>query len=256
MPQGETFWLIGLGIAVLFGALRLSPHHRFLWLFVLAGWTIILLALGNLFWNFRDSHPAIKLLLGSQQAGLLPIAWISVRDAYRSTHLEDSIFLWERNAVNWDNGNGEPDSRVRLTGKEEDGRIKLVTLSLAKQKCPARFTPVVQSQYESLEKGVGMWITFGGKELKFDDTLRGEWRPVLNSTLNGQQYWGIVDQPIYHGKSKLGPDGIIQVDFPVGEHRINYKIEGESRKGCPFSTEGSFLVHIYGKENPSTKSLV
>lgn len=185
MLQDDTLALLGLGFAVFFGALQISPRNRFLHIFIIGGEIFIAIACGKLIWDMWESHPLLKLLIGAGAISLGVIAGVLAMEAYRSSNLYDYIFLWERNAENWDNSSGRRDVRLRLTGKEQDGAFKPVQLQLAKQKCPAKFTPVVQSQYDSLEKGVSMWITILGKGLKFDDTLRGEWRPVLNDTSTG-----------------------------------------------------------------------
>jgi hypothetical protein len=186
-----------------------------------------------------------KLVIGAGIVLLGLIAGDLAWGAHRSSNLQDYIHLWERNGVNWDNGAGRPDIRLPLTETVIDNAAKPVVLSRAYQSDPARFTPTVQSEHDSLEEGVDVWITINGKGLRFDETTRGEWRPVLNDTTHGQQYWGVINKAIHHGKSKVGPDGIIKVHFPVGDYRVDYKIEGESKKGCSFSKGGHFIVRIY-----------
>jgi hypothetical protein len=256
VPQGDTLTLLGLGFATFFGALRVSPANRFLWILIPLGYVIVAAGCGKAIYDLWESHPVLKLLIGGSAVVLGVIASFLTVEAYRSANVKDYIVLWERNGENWDNGDGKRDVRLCLAGSVIDGQIRPYVLRLAKQQCPARFTPVIQSKYDSLEKGVGMWLTILGEGLSFDNTERGEWRPVLNDASHGQQYWGIVDQTVFHGKSKLGPDGIIKVEFPVGDHKVNYKIEGESRKGCSFSVEGYFLVHIYDKETPLKLSAI
>ena len=252
MMQSDTLTLLGLGIAVLFGALQVSPRNRFLWLFILGGWIIVALGCGKLLWDLWQSHPLLKLLIGASVVSLGVIAATLAMEAYRSTNIGDYIFLWERNAQNWDNSSGKSDTRVRLSEAIRDGIAVPVVLRLPQQKCPAKFTPVVETQYDSLELGTELFIFIQGKGLVFDDNKLKEWRPVLTDTTNGQKYWGVVDQPIHYGKSKKGPDGIIQVHFPVGKYRVDYTIQGESRKGCSFSKEGYFFVEIYDGGKPSS----
>jgi hypothetical protein len=94
-------------------------------------------------------------------------------------------------------------------------------LSLAQQDCPAKFTPIIQTLYDSLQQGTDVSLFIHGQGLTFDGTKLDEWRPVLNDVSNGQKYVGVVDQPIYYGKTKKGPDGIIQVHFPSGDYKVD-----------------------------------
>jgi len=245
MPQGDTLTLLGLGFATFFGALRVSPSNRFLWVLIPFGYIIVAAGCGKAIYDLWESSPILKLLVGVGGVALGIIATFLTLEAYRSANVKDYIVLWERNGENWDNGDGKRDVRVRLTGSIIDGTFTPCVLRLAKQQCPARFTPIIESKYDSLEKGVSMWLTILGTGLRFDNTEKGEWRPALNDTTHGQQYWGVLNQTVFHGKNKIGPNGIIKVDFPTGDYKVSYKIDGESRKGCSFSAEGYFMVHIY-----------
>jgi hypothetical protein len=254
MPQADTLTILAIGFSMFLGALQMSPHHRFIPILIVVGWLIVAIGCVKLVW---DSQPLIWLVIGTGVGMLGLMAGFQAIESYRSSNLKDYIFLWERNAVNWDNASGQPNARLCLTEKVIDETISPVTLNLAQQKCPARFTPIVQSQYDSLQEGTDIWITIHGNGLRFDDTELGEWRPVLSDTTHAQQYWGVIDRAIHYGKSKIGPDGVIKIHFPVGNYRVDYKIEGESKKGCSFSREGHFIVRIYDatrSNNPKISS--
>jgi len=248
MPQGDTLTLLGLGFAVFFGALRVSSVNRILWILIPLGYVIIAAGCAKVIYDLWESHPIFKLLSGGSLVVLGVIAGVLAVEAYRSANVADYIFLWERNGGNWDNSAKKTDTRLRLSEKSDQGNVRHVVLNLAQQDCPAKFTPVIETLYDSLQQGTDVSLFIHGQGLTFDGTKLDEWRPVLNDVSNGQKYVGVVDQPIYYGKTKKGPDGIIQVNFPVGDYRVEYTIQGESKKGCAFSKEGYFSVHIYDKE--------
>ncbi|TKB87441.1 MAG: hypothetical protein E8D44_02480 [Nitrospira sp.] len=256
MPQGDTLTLLGLGFAVFFGALRVSSANRALWILIPLGYAIIATGCGKTIYDLWESLPIFKLLIGGSLVVLGVITWFLTVEAYRSANVQDYIVLWERNGGNWDNSDKKIDSRLRLSELNDKGIVRHVVLKLSQQDCPAQFTPVIETQFDSLQQGVEIFLFIQGAGLTFDDTeLNKEWRPVLNDTRNGQKYWGVVDQPIHYGKSKKGPDGIIKVLFPVGDYRVDYNIQGESKKGCVFSKKGHFFVHIYDGEIPSKEAI-
>jgi len=251
MPQGDTLTLLGLGFAVFFGALRVSSANRVLWILIPLGYVIIAVGSGKAIYDLWASHPLFKLLIGSSSVTLGVITWFLAVETYRSANVQDYIVLWERNGGNWDNSEKKTDTRLRLSEISDQASVKHIELRLPQQECPAKFTPIIETKYDSLQQGTDVSLFIHGQGLTFDDTKLNEWRPVLSDTSNGQKYSGVVDQPIYYGKTKKGPDGIIQVHFPVGDYQVDYTIQGESRKGCSFSKEGHFLVHIYDKEKSS-----
>jgi len=66
---------------------------------------------------------------------------------------------------------------------------------------------------------------------------------VLSDTTHCGKFVGETDCPILAGKRKVRPDGIIKVHFPpFGVYKVDYEIEGESRKGCGFTKEGHFII--------------
>jgi hypothetical protein len=239
MNDTETLAVIGLGIAVFYGAFQMRPHYRFLALLIWTGSIIIAGTSVNAVWlSGTVHHPLIDFLTLTGILILAIITWFAARDTHRSAHVQDYIRIWERNYENWDGG--KPNDRFDLT----EGQTPK-TISLPVQKNPARFTPVFQSPYDSIEENAFMTLLFIGKGLKFDNDDLREWRPISNSTDVGCMFGGHVDKPLHAGKTKVGPDGVLKVHFPVGTHRVNYKIEGCSKKGCDFMREGHFLLRIY-----------
>jgi hypothetical protein len=247
MPQGDTLTILSLGFAVFFGSLRLHASNRFTWILVIVGGVIIVGGCGKVIYDLWESHPFFKLLIAASGIPFGIMAWFLSCETYRSAYVKDYIRLWERNGKNWDNAEGK-EIPLCLMGSIQCENYVPYVLRLSREQGPAKFTPIIQSLYDSLEKDVQIWITFNGDGLKFDDSQinqKKEWRPVNIDTTNGQRYWGTIDSPIYYGESKIGPDGVLQVSFPSGKHKVHYKIEGESRKGCAFSVSGYFEVEIY-----------
>jgi len=240
MPQADTLALIAIGFTVFLGALQMKPHYRFIPVLLGGGWVVIVWGVVKLVWN---SDALTWLIAGIAVAGLTAIAIVSVVETNRSANVQSYIRIWERNFENWDSG--RPNSRADLTETHEGEMITPVVIRLPIQKCPAKFTPVFQTLYDTIEEGACAWLTINGNGLQFENNQLGEWRPVLSDTSHVGQFVGYIDNPIFPGKSKVGPDGVIKVHFPVGDYRVGYKIEGESRKGCAFSKEGYFVVQIY-----------
>lgn len=240
MAQADTLTIFAIGISVFLGALQLKPHYRFVPILVLGGWCIIAWSAIKIVLN---SDPPTWFIVSTGVVGLGVIAGVFACKTYRSSNVQDYIHIWERNYENWDGG--KPNDRYDLTQQVIGEEITPVRLSLPIQKGPAKFTPVVQSLYDSIEEDACIWITVWGAGLKFENNELGEWRPVLTDTTRCGQYVGHIDRPIYPGKSKAGPDGIIKVHFQVADYRVDYKIEGMSKKGCAFTKEGHFIVHIY-----------
>lgn len=246
MAQNDTLTLIGIGVAILFGALQMRACNCHIPALLFIGWVII--ALGA-YKFLKTADCSMQLIIALGTFSLLFVTYNLAIEAYHSSHVSEYITLYERNGENWDNGFGKPNESLEL---KEDG----LPLRLAYGKQPAKFTPVVRSEHDSLDQNTVVWITVKGTSLQFHDDPSDlkEWRASWNSKENGNQYVGLVDTPIHHGKTKMGPDGIIKVSFPVGDHVIEYKIEGESRKGCSFSKMGKFTVQIYEDPKPNQSS--
>lgn len=247
MPNPDTLTLLGLGFTIFFGSLRLHPSNKSAWLLIVLGGIVIATGCVKALFELGESHPVIKLLIAGSATSLGIMAYFLAWESYLSAHIKDYIVLWERNGKNWDNSDGK-EMPLCLKRTIQNGEDVPYVLRLSKDNGPAKFTPVIQSLYDSLEKDAQISITFEGSGLRFDDTqikIKEEWRPVDSDATNGQRYWGIIDTPIYYGESKVGPDGVLQVYFPPGTHKVSYKLDGESKKGCAFSSSGHFLVEIY-----------
>lgn len=250
MPQTEILTILAIGVSFFLGALQMNPCNRSIPLLIITGWLVISGTLITLVWT---SQPLTKWIVFLAVIIYFYVAIDLAIESWRSAHIEKYISLYERNGEHWDNG--RPNESLCLTSVNED---EPVILTRASQSTPARFTPVVRSLYDSLAVNTRIWLTIHGTGLQFDDDQLMEWRPVLNAPIHRLQFVGEVLVPIHHGKRKTGPDGIIKVHFPKGEYRVEYGIEGESRKGCSFEKEGHFIVRIYDAtqaNNPMISSI-
>lgn len=253
MPQAdtaETIAILAIGFSVFLGALQLKPHYRFLPILTLGGYAVVVWGVGKL---LLKSEPVTLTFGAVGVVGLGVIAGVFALETYRSSNVQDYIHVWERNFENWDGG--KPNDVCDLTERLIDDKAVPAIMRLSIAKGPAKFTPVFQSQYDSIAEGAQAWLTIWGQGLQFQNDQLGEWRPVLSDTTHCGKFLGEIDCQIHAGKSKFGPDGIIKVRFPtVGDYKVDYKIEGESSKGCEFTKEGHFIVQIYREEAGGARS--
>jgi hypothetical protein len=180
------------------GTLQLNPRYRFLWLLIIGGWLIIAWSVGKLVWN---SEPFTRSVAFAGIAGLGAIASVFALETYRSSNVQDYIHVWERNFENWDGG--KPNDVCDLTEQLIDGKAVPAIMRLSINKGPAKFTPVFQSQYDSIAEGARAWLTVWGQGLQFHNDKLGEWRPVLSDTTLAGKFVGEIDCPIHAGKSDL-----------------------------------------------------
>lgn len=214
----------------------MKPHPA-VPLLLLGGWACIAWGTTKLFWS---SDALTWFIVAIVIVGFTVIALRFALEAHRSAYVQNYLQIWERNFENWDGG--KPEERFNLT-ENEDGSLKVMSLAVKNQ--PARFTPTYCSPYDSVEAGSHMVITIPGNNLIFAHDQLGEWRPIRATTDTCGQYIGEITNSIHRGKSKWGPDGVIKVSFPTGTYKIQYKIEGQTKKGFEFSREGAFEIRIY-----------
>jgi hypothetical protein len=168
--------------------------------------------------------------------------------------VQDYIRIWERNFYHWDDGT--PTATCNLTSNVVNGERVPIVIRLPIQKNPANFTPVIQSLHDSIETGARIFITIWGEGLIFENDQLEDWRPVRTTETFGR-FVGTIDESIYPGITKVGPDGIIKAHFPsCRDYTVEYKVEGSSKKGCSFTLEGSFVVRIYDNKDAAKTPFV
>jgi hypothetical protein len=119
------------------------------------------------------------------------------------------------------------------------------------QQTPVSFDFLLNALHNTLAEGTDIFITFygtRGTDLAF---IEGQTRKKTIDTDGGRegQYFTSLDMPIRPGgdwsmRPFKGP-GALTLNLPIGKYKVDFHVEGQTTKGCPFVVSSNFFVEIY-----------